>query len=138
MSLRSSQLDFLRTILTMRLPLLLLASICLCVCFVDAEQLPFNAPSPSSSSFSVKSIARQLELGGATSKATTVYTIQQERTSEEQATSSTGSNRFIFSLDSDKLSWLDATLGKTSNSRKPLTVSSLGFDAARCIGSILH
>ena len=106
----------------------LLSTLLAVVCCAQQEQIPFNAApaSASSSGFSVKSIARQIELGGATSKATTVYTIQ------PQSTTSSGRS-FVFSVEGTNLSWLDATLGKTSNSKKPLPVSSLGFDATRCV-----
>lgn len=97
----------------------LVAWLPLAACFgsiVRAEQLPFTA---GGSAFDIKSLARSIELGGATSKATTVYTL-------------TGtSGRFVFSVDGEKLSWLDAAIGKTSNSRKPLAVSSLGYSAER-------
>lgn len=103
----------------------LLASLAVVAATITAEQVPFVADSPTV--LAVKSLARSIELGGATSKATTVYTLAAG--SDDGDGSST--SRFIFSLEPSKLSWLDATVGKTSNSKKPLAVTSLGFSQER-------
>lgn len=70
------------------------------------------------SSFIVTSLARSIELGGATSKSSTVYTIKPATTA-----TATGSAKrsFVFAIDERdvaNLSWIEAHTGKTGNTKK--------------------
>lgn len=77
------------------------------------------------SQFKLTSLSRSIELGGATSKATTVYSLR-------PSTSSTGSsedaNVFVFALDAKEaanLSWIEAYTGRTGNTKKSVKVERL-------------
>lgn len=93
----------------------------------SSSQTTFQAPpSIPRSQFKLTSLSRSIELGGATSKATTVYSLR-------PSTSSTGGSSedesvFVFALDAKEaaiLSWIEAYTGRTGNTKKSVKVERL-------------
>lgn len=101
-----------------------------------SSQHPLSSPSsysydPSSSPYTVTGFSRTIELGGATSKTSTVYTLT---SSSGRAGEGKSGSAFTFALaekDADSLSWIEASTGRTANSKKAAEVTSLGYDATR-------
>ena len=107
--------------------MLLLFSLLACLVLACSEQQDtFSASSSSSSiprsSLSLTSIARTVELGGATSKATTVYSLK------PSSSSSNDGEVFVFAVDgrdAANLSWREAYTGRTGNTKNPVKVEVL-------------
>lgn len=124
--------------LTMRLRALLNAAVPLFATAVCAQQPqheqhaltlsePYSHAAAPPSSFRIASLSRTLELGGAVARAQLVYTLDG---------SGGALNDFVFSLDDadingGRLSWLEASSGKTSASKRKLAVRGLGYDRGR-------
>ena len=113
---------------------LFIAALSSCVSVAALTPSPYTFDGPS---HLVEAVSRSIELGGAITRVSTQYTL---------SSSSAADNRFIFSLDAavgvaagndgqgqGQLSWIEATTGKTSNSKRPVRVHALGYDAARCV-----
>ena len=92
----------------------------------STSQQVFKTPSPSTSNFIVTSLSRSIELGGATSKASTVYTLRPSTSSDD-----VNERTFTFALegrDAANLSWIEAFIGKTGNSKKTVRVERVEVD----------
>ena len=90
--------------------------------FVSAQssQVTFQAPTIPRSTFKLTSISRNVELGGATAKAATVYSLKPSSNSNDDDEAI-----FVFALDgreASNLSWIEAYTGRTGNSKKPVTL----------------
>ncbi|KAK9895875.1 Ribophorin I [Cystobasidium minutum MCA 4210] len=100
---------------------LLLSPLCLAQ---SSHQITFQAGQASSlprSTVKLTSISRNIELGGATSKATTVYSLKPSSDGSEAV--------FVFALDGREaanLSWIEAYTGRTGNTKKPVTLERVG------------
>jgi hypothetical protein len=98
-----------------------------------SQQQVFQSQSSSlpPSDFIVTSLSRSIELGGATSKASTVYTLRPSSSNNDK---NNNDKLFIFALDgkdATKLSWIEAFIGKTGNTRKAVKMERVsdGDDA---------
>lgn len=106
--------------------MLLFSLLALLVLACSANQDTSSASSSSipRSSLSLTSISRTVELGGATSKATTVYSLK----ASSSSSSSDDGEVFVFAVDARdaaNLSWIEAYTGRTGNTKKPVKVKAL-------------
>jgi len=96
------------------------------------SQAPYHYV-PSLSAYRVTSLTRNVEVGGATTKASSVFTIEAANRPTDDA------NEWVLALadqtgtgnDQAKLSWLEVTTGRTGATRKPAAVRGLGYDATK-------
>lgn len=105
-------------------------------CSVLAQQQTVFSTQQIAQHFSVQSLSRSVELGGASTRSSSVFTLQ--RTQTGSSSSSSSELDFVFSINEDaddpasgqlgQLAWLDATIGKTGASRKPVAVRLVGHD----------
>lgn len=110
---------------------LLLSTLSLLLLPCTAQQHSFAASSISipRSSFRLTSIARTVELGGATSKATTVYSLEPPSSS---VNTDSEAQVFVFAIDerdAANLSWVEAYTGRTGNTKKPVKLEALSLSS---------
>jgi len=106
--------------------LLLFSFLSFLIVSCSADQQHTFSPSSASSSIprsqlSLTAISRTVELGGATSKATTVYSLKPSSDSNDEQV-------FVFAVDAKdaaNLSWIEAYTGRTGNTKKPVKVEAL-------------
>lgn len=114
----------------MLLVLLSILSTLLLSCTAQQQQHAFAASSSiPRSTLSLTSIARTVELGGATSKATTVYSLKSASSSKDNEP-----QVFVFAIDerdAANLSWVEGYMGRTGNTKKPVKLEALNKPTAR-------
>ena len=86
----------------------------------------------SSSQYKVIGLSRSLDLGGSVARAQLVYTL----TRRDGAAAAASASEFVFAIedtvvDKGQLSWLEASSGKTSSTKRKLDVRGVGYDRER-------
>lgn len=97
----------------------------LCILSCSGQQHTFAASSSSPrSSLRLGAISRTVDLGGATSKATTIYSLKPPSPSPGDDAAQV----FVFAIDARdaaNLSWVEAYTGRTGNTKKPVKIEAL-------------
>lgn len=93
-----------------------------------------HSSTKSSSQYKVIGLSRTLDLGGSVARAQLVYTLT--RRDGASAAASSPSSEFVFAIedtvvDKGQLSWLEASSGKTSSTKRKLDVRGVGYDRER-------